>query len=144
MYIHIYILDVVISDISEIGEKKWKRAFEKYEQIQEPIYEKISFILKSKIFTHLDDPKEIIQIFLKYETILKNVDIMEMLFAERQHFLQSLHNLIKELKELLAEPKKYPKDAEISEICWETKELQLFQNEVKSFVEFFIEFFFFF
>lgn len=117
-------------DISTIGEKKWKRATDKYEQILEPIYEKISMILKSKLHTHLDEPNEIIQIFLKYETILKSADIMELLSAERQHFLQSLHKFVKELKELLAEPKAYPDDTEISSICWETKELKLFQNEV--------------
>lgn len=125
-----HLVDTVISDISTIGEKKWKRAMEKYEQILEPIYEKMSMILKSKLHTHLDEPSEIIQIFLKYETILKSDDIMELLSAERQHFLQSLHKLMKELKELLAEPKKCPDDSEISALCWETKELKLFQNEV--------------
>lgn len=123
-------IDIAISDISTIGEKKWKRAIEKYEQILEPIYEKISMILKSKLHTHLDEPNEIIQNFLKYETILKSVDIMELLSAERQHFLQSLHKLMIELKETLTQPKTYPDDSEISSICWETKELKLFQNEV--------------
>lgn len=55
---------------------------------------------------------------------------MEMLSAERQHFLQSLHGLIKDLKESLSEPKNYADDAEISEICFETRELKLFQDEV--------------
>lgn len=106
------------------------RAKEKYDQILEPIYEKISLILKSKLHTHLDKPREIIHIFLKYETILKSVDILELLSAERQHFLQSLHSLIKELKELLSEPRTCPDETEISSVCWETKELKLFQNEV--------------
>lgn len=123
-------LDISISDISTIGEKKWKRAIEKYQQILEPIYEKISMILKSKLHNHLDEPNEIIQNFLKYETILKSVDIMELLSAERKHFLQSLHRLMKELKESLSQPKQYPEDSEISSICWETKELKQFQNEV--------------
>lgn len=123
----------MISDISTIGEKKWKRAIEKYEQILEPIYEKISLILKSKLHTHLDEPNEIIRIFRKYETILKSADIMELLSAERQHFLQSLHKLMKELKELLAEPKQCSEDSEISSLCWETKELKLFQNEVHNY-----------
>lgn len=123
-------LETAIADISTVGEKKWIRATEKYQQILEPIYEKISMILKSKLHTHLDEPNEIIQIFLKYETILKSVDIMELLSAERQHFLESLLKLVKEMKELLAEPKTYPPDSEISSICWETKELKLFQNEV--------------
>lgn len=125
-----FALDIAITDITTIGEKKWKRAMEKYEQILEPIYEKISMILKSKLHTHLDEPGEIIQIFLKYETILKSADIMELLSAERQHFLQTLHKFVKELKDLLAEPKAYPEGSEISSICWETKELKLFQNQV--------------
>lgn len=122
--------DIGITDITSIGEKKWKRAMEKYEQILEPIYEKMSMILKSKLHTHLDEPSEIIQIFLKYETILRSADIMELLSAERQHFLQTLHKYVNELKESLAQPKACPVDSEISSICWETKELKLFQNEV--------------
>lgn len=113
-----------------IGEKKWRRAFTKYEQILEPIYERIALILKSKLYNQFDNPKEIIQIFIKYETILKGVDVMEMLSAERQQFLQSLHGLINELKESLNEPKIYAADSEISEICFETRELKLFQDEV--------------
>lgn len=125
-----FALDIAITDITTIGEKKWKRAMEKYEQILEPIYEKISMILKSKLHTHLDEPAEIIHIFLQYETILKSADIMELLSAERQHFLQTLHKFVNELKELLAEPKAYPEGSDISSICWETKELKLFQNQV--------------
>lgn len=120
----------MISDISPIGEKKWKRATEKYEKILEPIYEKISLILKSKLHKHLDNPKEIIQIFLQFETILKSADIMELLAAERQHFLQSLHGHVKQLKENLAEPKVCPDDSEISAVCWETRELKSFQMQV--------------
>lgn len=55
---------------------------------------------------------------------------MDLLAAERQHFLSSLHGLMKELKEQLAEPRKYPENAEISEMCWETKALKNFQIEV--------------
>lgn len=125
-------LDVAISDTSTIGEKKWQRATEKYQRILEPIYEKISLILKSKLHTRLDDPNEIIEIFLKYETIVQSADIMELLSAERQHFLQTLHKFVDELKESLTEPKTYPDDTEISSICWETKELKLFQNQVNA------------
>lgn len=78
----------------------------------------------------MDDPKEVTQIFLKYETILKSADIMELLAAERQHFLQSLDGYVKQLKETLAEPKVCPADSEISSICFETKELKTFQNQV--------------
>lgn len=113
-----------------IGEKKWRRAFTKYEQILEPIYERIALILKSKLYNQFDNPKEIIQIFIKYETILKGVDVMEMLSAERQQFLQSLHGFINELKASLSEPKKYALDSEISELCFETRELKMFQDEV--------------
>lgn len=56
---------------------------------------------------------------------------MEMLSAERQHFLQSLNGLLKQLKDSLSEPRKIQADAEISEICFETRELKLFQDEVR-------------
>lgn len=119
-----------LCDVSSIGQKKWKRATEKYEQILEPIYEKISLILKSKLHTKLDKPKEIIQIFLNYETILKSADVKELLTAERQQFLQSVYGLIKEFKELLSEPKTCPENSEISPICWETQQLKFFENQV--------------
>lgn len=87
-------------------------------------------ILKSKLHRHLEEPSEIIQIFLKYETILKSDDIMELLSAERQHFLQSLHKFFNTLKESITEPKVYPGNTDISHICWETKDIKMFQNQV--------------
>lgn len=110
--------------------KKWQRAVQKYTSILEPINEKISLILKSKLSKHLDEPREIVQIFLKYDTVLRSPDIIDLLAAEREHFLHSLLRLMKELKDQLAEPRQYPPDADISEMCWETKTLKIFQTEV--------------
>lgn len=117
--------------MSSIGEKKWQRAVHKYAGILEPINEKISLILKSKLSKHLDAPREIVQIFLKYDAILKSPDILEMLAAEREHFLHLLLRLMKELKDQLAEPRQYPTDLDISEMCWETNTLKMFQIEVR-------------
>lgn len=58
--------------------------------------------------------------------------MLDILSAERKQFSHSLHVLIKELKESLSEAKQFPDDMEISQICWETKELRKFQNEVRS------------
>lgn len=55
---------------------------------------------------------------------------MEQLTAEREHFLESLDALVKELKSFLSENHKCPDDIEISPICWETKGLKNFQDEV--------------
>lgn len=55
---------------------------------------------------------------------------MEQLSAEREHFLESLHSLMKEFKSYLNENHTAPDDLEISPICWETKGLKQFQNEV--------------
>lgn len=73
---------------------------------------------------------KVIQIFLKYATVVKRQDIMEQLTAEREHFLESLHVLLKELKPFLSENHNCPDDIEISAVCWETKRLKLFHNEV--------------
>lgn len=75
--------------------------------------------------------RKVIHIFLKYDTVLKRPDIMEQLAAEREHFLKSLNALMKELKGFLTDSHKSPEDLEISAVCWETKGLKLFQNEVK-------------
>lgn len=63
--------------------------------------------------------------------MLKRPDIMEQLTAEREHFLESLHGLMKEFKTFLNENHTAPDDLEISPICWETKGLKQFQNEVR-------------
>lgn len=128
----VFFLDTEINlfDVSSIGVKKWQRAVQKYTSILEPINEKISLILKSKLSKHLDEPREIIQIFLKYDTVLQSPDIIDLLAAEREHFLHSLLRLMKELKDQSAEPRQYPPDADISETCWETKTLKIFQIDV--------------
>lgn len=122
--------EINLFDVSSIGAKKWHRAVQKYTSILEPINEKISLILKSKLSKHLDEPREIVQIFLKYDTVLKSPDIIDLLAAEREHFLHSLLRLMKELKDQLSEPRQYPKDLDISEVCCETKALKMFQIEV--------------
>lgn len=122
--------EINLFDVSTIGVKKWQRAVQKYTSILEPINEKISLILKSKLSKHLDEPRQIVQIFLKYEAVLKSPDIIDLLSAEREHFLHSLLVLMKELKDQQSEPRRYPKDLDISETCWETKTLKIFQIEV--------------
>lgn len=62
--------------------------------------------------------------------VFKSSDIIELLSAEREHFLKSLQILLKEMKEFLTETHEYPEASEISPICWETKGLKNFQNEV--------------
>lgn len=55
---------------------------------------------------------------------------MEQLTAEREHFLESLHVLLNELKPFLSENHKCPDDIDISPVCWESKRLKTFHNEV--------------
>lgn len=74
--------------------------------------------------------------FLRYDTIFKSADIIELLSAEREHFLETLHVLLKEMKEYLTETHEYPKDSEISALCWEAKGLKMFHNEVLRLIRF--------
>lgn len=116
--------------MSTIGAKKWQHAWQRYIAILEPINEKVALILKSKLSKHLDEPCEIVQIFLKYDAVVKSPEIIELLAAEREHFLHSLLRLMKQLKDQLMEPRRYPEDLDISNACWETKTLKMFQIEV--------------
>lgn len=116
--------------MSSIGVKKWQRAVQKYNETLEPINEKISLILKSKLVKHLDEPREMMYIFIQYDAVVKIPDIVDLLAAEREHFLHSLLRLMKELKDQLAEPRQYPSDLDISEMCWEAKTLKMYQLEV--------------
>lgn len=129
-FTHSLAAEINLFDVSTIGAKKWHRAVQKYTSILEPINEKMSLILKSKLSKHLDEPREIVEIFLKYDSVLKSPDIIDLLSVEREHFLHTLLRLLKELKDQLAEPKQYPKNMDISEVCWETKTLKMFQIEV--------------
>lgn len=69
-------------------------------------------------------------IFLQYDSLVKIPDIIELLAAERAHFLQLLMRLNKELKDQMAEPREYPADLDISEMCWEAKTLKTYQMQV--------------
>lgn len=74
---------------------------------------------------------------MKYATVLRRQDIMEQLTAEREHFLESLHVLLRELKPFLSENHKCPDDIDISPVCWETKRLKSFHNEVYAYKHFY-------
>lgn len=54
-----FIIEINIFDITPVGTKKWKRALLQYERVLEPINEKISLVLKSKLHNHLNDPREV-------------------------------------------------------------------------------------
>lgn len=54
-----FIIEINIFDITPVGTKKWKKALLQYEHVLEPINEKISLVLKSKLHNHFNDPREV-------------------------------------------------------------------------------------
>lgn len=56
--------EINIFDITPIGTKKWRKSVLQYEHILEPINEKISLVLKSKLHHCMNDPRGVMHILL--------------------------------------------------------------------------------
>ncbi|XP_059611101.1 cytoplasmic dynein 2 heavy chain 1 [Phlebotomus argentipes] len=120
-----------ILDIQPLGEKRWRSALMHFEKILEPIDEKIANVLKGKLHRHLDNPRQVVHIFSKFDIISTRPMVLELLTAEREHFLQSLQFLIKDLQVALAQSgDSVHENSHISPICWECRWLRVVEHQI--------------
>ncbi|GAB0096653.1 Cytoplasmic dynein 2 heavy chain 1 [Sergentomyia squamirostris] len=120
-----------ILDIQPLGEKRWQTALVQFEKILDPIDEKIANVLKAQIHRHLDNPRQVVYIFSKFDIISTRPMVLELLTAEREHFLQSLQLLIKDLQQALSESGDPVNDnSHISQICKECRWLRIVENQI--------------
>uniref|UniRef100_A0A1B0CJW6 Cytoplasmic dynein 2 heavy chain 1 n=1 Tax=Lutzomyia longipalpis TaxID=7200 RepID=A0A1B0CJW6_LUTLO len=120
-----------ILDIQPLGEKRWRAALVHFEKILEPIDEKIANVLKAKLHRHLDNPRQVVHIFSKFNIISTRPMVLELLTAEREHFLQSLQVLIKDLKVALSQSgDTMTENNHISPICWECRWLRVVEYQI--------------
>lgn len=125
--------DINIFDTTPIGEKYWNTAKGKFEQSLSNIDEKIAMNIKFSIQNALNNPRQVIYIFSKYENILKRQKIKDALRIECDHLHQAVLLFVKQLHQALADSKKSPhdNDDEVSPLVSEIKWLKIIEYQVQ-------------
>lgn len=78
----------------------------------------------------MNNPRQVVHLFTKYLSILKRPTIMNLLSVEREHFLQSILQLIDDLKNCLNQPSSAQGMGNMSQICWECRWLRVVEHQV--------------
>lgn len=102
-----------------------------FEQILQPIDEKIAFALKAQLHNYLSNARQIIFIFSKYETLIQRPAVLELLTIEREQFVQSLQILLQDLRKAMNDTNMEPDTGHMSVICNECRWLKVVQYQVK-------------
>lgn len=125
--------DINIFDTTPIGEKYWNSAKTKFEQSLSNIDEKIAMNIKFSIQNALNNPRQVIYIFSKYENILKRQKIKDALRIECDHLHQAILTFVVQLNQALADSKRSPHDddEEVSPLVSEIKWLKIIEYQVQ-------------
>lgn len=131
-YFHCF-RDINIFDTTPIGEKYWNASKGKFEQSLSNIDEKIAFNIKYSIQNVLDNPRQVIYIFSKYENILKRQKIKYALQIECDHLYQAVKTFLVQLNQALNDGKKNPHsgDEDVSPLVCEIKWLRIIEHQVQ-------------
>lgn len=127
--------EINIFDTSPIGQQRWNKAVKKYELILEPTDDRIASTLKSQIHNHLNNPRQVVHIFSKYDIISQRPSVLESLTAEREHFLQSLKTLIKDLQTSINQNNESYDNNDLSRMVWETRWLKVGEYQIYQIVK---------
>ena len=101
-----------------------------FEGYLDPVEERIANILKSQIHQHYNNPRQIVHIFLTFDVISKRPTVLELLTAEREHFLQSLNSLLKDLKNSLIQRNDTYDVGDVSPLVAESRWLKIVEYQV--------------
>ncbi|XP_030382925.1 cytoplasmic dynein 2 heavy chain 1 [Scaptodrosophila lebanonensis] len=123
--------DFNIFDTSILGQSKWNKALQHFEQVLQPIDERIATALKGQLHHHLSNPRQVIFIFSKYETLIQRPTVLELLTIEREQFLQSLHILLQDLRKAMTDTNMEPDTGHLSVICNECRWLKVVQYQIQ-------------
>lgn len=125
--------DINIFDTTPIGEKYWNTAKTKFEQSLSNIDEKIAMNIKFSIQNALNNPRQVIYIFSKYENILKRQKIKDALRIECDHLHQAVLVFVKQLHQALEDSKRSPHDDDddVSPLVSELKWLKIIEYQVQ-------------
>ncbi|XP_043864409.1 uncharacterized protein LOC122757130, partial [Drosophila mojavensis] len=123
--------DLNIFDTSPSGQAKWQKALQHFEQVLQPIDERMAAALKSQLHHHLSNPRQVIFIFSKYEMLIQRPAVLELLSIEREQFLQSLHLLLQDLRKAMTDTNMEPDTGHLSVICNECRWLKVVQYQIQ-------------
>uniref|UniRef100_A0A1I8Q9V5 Dynein heavy chain, cytoplasmic n=1 Tax=Stomoxys calcitrans TaxID=35570 RepID=A0A1I8Q9V5_STOCA len=123
--------DFNIFDTSAMGQTKWNKALQNFEQLLQPIDERIAAALKGQLHHHLSNPRQVIFIFSKYETLIQRPTVLELLTIEREQFLQSLQILLHDLRKAMTDTNMEPDTGHLSVICNECRWLKVVQHQIQ-------------
>ncbi|KAL7738788.1 hypothetical protein ACLKA6_008441 [Drosophila palustris] len=126
-----FVLDFNIFDTSPTGQTKWHKALQHFEQVLQPIDERIAAALKAQLHHHLSNPRQVIYIFSKYEMLIQRPAVLELLTIEREQFLQSLHLLLQDLRKAMTDTNMEPDTGHLSVICNECRWLKVVQYQIQ-------------
>ncbi|XP_067623203.1 cytoplasmic dynein 2 heavy chain 1-like [Eurosta solidaginis] len=123
--------EINIFDTTSLGQSKWNKALQYFEQVLQPIDERIAAALKAELHNHLSNPRQVILIFSKYETLIQRPAVLELLTIEREQFLQSLQILLQDLRKAMSDTNMEPDSGHLSVICNECRWLKVVQYQIK-------------
>jgi dynein heavy chain 2, cytosolic len=90
-------------DTSPFGQKRWMNAKQKLEPAFEEIDDKISGKLQSQILGQLQNPRQVVHLFMKYKNVIQRPAIRQALLAEREHLMEATQTLLKDIKKTIAD-----------------------------------------
>ncbi|XP_055916348.1 cytoplasmic dynein 2 heavy chain 1 [Eupeodes corollae] len=122
--------EINVFDTTEKGRTNWNKALNQFEQILQPIDEKIAFALKAQLHNYLSNARQIIFIFSKYETLIQRPAVLELLTIEREQFVQSLQILLQDLRKAMNDTNMEPDTGHMSVICNECRWLKVVQYQI--------------
>lgn len=122
--------DINIFDITPLGQQRWKKSVSQFESVLEPIDNTVATILKSQLHNYLNNPRQVIHIFTKYDILTKRPTILDSLTAEREQFLQTLVALITDLQQAITQSTDSHNTESISPIVLETRWLKMVEHQI--------------
>ncbi|XP_065356058.1 cytoplasmic dynein 2 heavy chain 1 [Calliphora vicina] len=120
-----------IFDTTAMGQTKWNKALNNFEQLLQPIDERIAAALKAQLHHHLSNPRQVIFIFSKYETLIQRPTVLELLTIEREQFMQSLQILLQDLRKAMTDTNMEPDTGHLSVICNECRWLKVVEYQIQ-------------
>lgn len=132
-YFHTF-RDINIFDTSQIGEKYWTTAKMKFDQSLANVDEKVVLNIKYSIQNSLNNPRQVIYIFTKYENIMNRPKIKDSLRIECDHLHQAIIIFVNELKATLLDSRAITQkndDGQVSEVVTEIKWLKIIAHQMQ-------------
>lgn len=125
---NIFCAEINIYDIGPLGQKRWYKAKKEFEYTLTQIDDKIAILLKGLIHNHLNNTRQVVHIFNKYQNVLSRDTVRKALVAERENLLSTLPKLFLDLRDTLMQSQLDVGDR--SQIVTESKWLKIVEHQL--------------